>query len=119
MDVYLNIFSCQSPRAFKSGFGSQICFDKAKVPGTKIVSLRYLATVVYQCINGTIPKYPDNSIITKERKYELPYLSIIDSDWVQTTDHDQKTFKDYVEKIWNSLPNYLKSAKYLIVLIKY
>ena len=59
---------------------------------------------------------------TKECKYELPYVYKIDSAWVQATYHGLKSFKDYVDKIWNSLPKSFKSdisVEYLIVLIKY
>ena len=67
------------------------------------------------------PQILNNLCTTKERKYELRNISIIDRAKVQTNNHGLKSFKDYGAKIWNSLLNSCKwaiSVEYFKALIK-
>ena len=95
--------------------------NKAEVPGVKIMAVRYLATMVYKCVNGLNLKYLNDLATIKTCKYDLRDDSLIYRSRVLTINHGLKSFKDYGAKIWNILPESCKGAISLVkfkVLIK-
>ena len=92
---------------YQSGYTDLL--HNAKVPGIKIMVLRYLAIEVFKCDKEISPVYLNAMFIRKECPYALRDNSILVRPKVNLTQYGLKSFKSYGAKIWNNLPTSFKA----------
>ena len=92
---------------YQSGYTDLL--HNAKVPGIKIMVLRYLAIEVFKCVKEISPAYLNAMFIRKECPYALRDNSILVRPKVNRTQYGLKSFKSYGAKIWNNLPTSFKA----------
>ena len=92
---------------YQSGYTDLL--HNAKVPGIKIMVLRYLAIEVFKCVKEISPVYLNAMFIRKECPYALRDNSILVRPKVNLTQYGLKSFKSYGAKIWNNLPTSFKA----------
>ena len=93
---------------YQSGYTDLL--HNAKVPGIKIMVLRYLAIEVFKCVKEISPAYLNAMFIRKECPYALRDNSILERPKVNLTQYGLKSFKSYGAKIWNNLPTSFKAT---------
>ena len=92
---------------YQSGYTDLL--HNAKVPGIKIMVLRYLAIEVFKCVKEISPAYLNAMFIRKECPYALRDNFILVRPKVNLTQYGLKSFKRYGAKIWNNLPTSFKA----------
>ena len=92
---------------YQSGYTDLL--HNAKVPGIKIMVLRYLAIEVFKCVKEISPAYLNAMFIRKECPYALRDNSILVRPKVNLTQYGLKSFKSYGAEIWNNLPSSFKA----------
>ena len=76
----------------------------------KNMNLRILAIEVFKSLNDLNPSYMKELLATKPRHYEFRDPLILKQPVVKTSTYGLRSFSYYGAKIWNLLPNKVKST---------
>ncbi len=84
---------------------------RAGVPSVLIRCQRVLATKVYKALHGLYPLYIQNLFNEKNLPYNLRASKIIIQPKCNTTTHGLNSLTYEDAKLWNSLPEHIKTAE--------
>ena len=75
-----------------------------------LLRLKHLAVEMYKCVNGMNPAYLNDTFSIKETAYDLRDTSVLNQNSFKTRTYVYRSFAYYGSKLWNCLPNGIKSA---------
>ncbi len=84
---------------------------RAGVPSVLITWQRVLATEVYKALHGLSPLYIQNLVNEKMLPYNLRVRKIIIQPKCNRTTHGLNSLTYQGAKLWNSLPEHIKTVK--------
>ena len=73
------------------------------------MNLRALAIEIYKCLHGLNPDYMRQMIEVKSVNYGLRNANFLVQPPVKTSAYGLRSFSYYGPKIWNMLPNHMKT----------
>ena len=76
--------------------------------------LKCMCVEMYKCINGLNPEYLNEMFSLKDTGYSLRDKSIVCQEKYNTRTYGYRSFRYYGSKLWNCLPNSLKSAQDIV-----
>ena len=83
---------------------------KSKLPTLHVRRVRTLAIETYKLINKEGPKYLHDLITLKSNHYSCRNVLQTELPQVQTSRYGLQSFRYVAAKLWNSLPNNIKSS---------
>ena len=84
--------------------------NRVKLPTLHINRLRCIATETYKCINNLSPEYLRDLVEIKQSNYSFRYENTVKIPTVRTVTYGQRSFKFESARVWNSLPNEMRTA---------
>ena len=84
--------------------------SKVNLPTLHMNRLRCIATETYKCINNMSPEYLRDLVEVKQTKYSFRYANAVKIPTVRTVTYGQRSFRFESARVWNSLPNELRTA---------
>ena len=84
--------------------------NKVNLPTLHMNRLRCIATETYKCINNMSPEYLRDLVELKQTKYSFRYENTVKIPTVRTVTYGQRSFRFESARVWNSLPNELRTA---------
>ena len=73
------------------------------------MNLRALAIEIYKCLHGLNPAYMRQMVEVKSTNYSLRNANVLVQPQVKTSNYGLRSFRYYGPKIWNMLPNNIKT----------
>ena len=83
--------------------------EKSLMPSLKVRRLRTLAIETFKIINKSSPEFIQDLVNMKDNSYNFRYSNTADIPRVRTTRYGLQSFRYTAPKIWNSLPNEVRS----------
>ena len=85
--------------------------NKAQMPTLHISRLRCIAAEAYKCIYNLSPDYIRDLVELKQSSYNFRYENTAKVPKVRTTAYGKKSFRFEAARVWNSLPNEMRTAE--------
>ena len=83
----------------------------AQMPNLHISRLRCIAAEAYKCIYNLSPDYIRDLVELKQSSYNFRYENTAKVPKVRTTAYGKKSFRFEAARVWNSLPNEMRTAE--------
>ena len=84
--------------------------EKAQMPTLHISRLRCIAAEAYKCIYNLSPEYIRDLVELKQSVYNFRYENTARVPTVKTTAYGKRSFRFEAARVWNSLPNEMRTA---------
>ena len=97
-------------RALRIVFNDYISSYESLLNKVNLPTLRCIATETYKCINNMSPEYLRDLVELKQTKYSFRYENTVKIPTVRTVTYGQRSFRFESARVWNSLPNELRTA---------
>ena len=103
-------------RAFRIVFSDYVSnnetlLEKAQKPTLQINRLRCIAAEAYKCIYNLSPEYIRDLVKNRQSTYNFRYENTAKVPTVRTTAYRQRSFRFEATRVWNSLPNEMRTAQ--------
>ena len=85
--------------------------NNAPMPTLHISRLRCIAAGAYKCIYNLSPDYIRDLLELKQSSYNFRYENTAKVPKVRTTAYGKKSFRFEAARVWNSLPNEMRTAE--------
>ena len=84
--------------------------EKAQMPTLHISRLRWIAAEAYKCIYNLSPEYIGDLVELKQSVYNFRYENTARVPTVKTTAYGKRSFRFEAARVWNSIPNEMRTA---------
>ena len=84
--------------------------DHINQPSLQDRRIHDMFTLTYRALNGNTPVYIKNLLNVKDITYNLRGQHLVNVPRVNTTTYGLHSFRYFASKLWNSLPNSLRTA---------
>ena len=85
--------------------------EKAQMPTLQINRLRCIAAEAYKCIYNLSPEYIRDLVEIRQSTYNFRYENTVKVPTVRMTAYGQRSFRFKATRVWNSLPNEMRTAQ--------